>query len=1732
MANDVKIILSADGSGVKVAVGDVVQEFIKMGDSAKQAADKATSSFGATRQGIVSISEQLRNAQNSLVAYAKTAATLWVTDKLASFVAELATLNARYETLGVAMAAVGHNVGYTSDQMEAAALGMQRMGISMIESRAAAMQLVQAHINLADANGLARVAQDAAVIGAMNSSEAFKALVHGIQSAQVEVLRTIGINVTFEDGYKRTAAQLGKHVDQLTENEKTQSRLNQVMEKGRDIAGTYEAAMGTAGKQLLSMQRYVEDLKVKQGELFNEALTVAVMAYTDRLKENSAAMDTLANNGNLQKWGEGVANVLSWAADMAMGVVNAFRTVGATVVLIGELAANAWENKGDLNALKAEKKIIVDAYKDMVSDIWANSDAMRQALEDRRKAVAEGQAKTLADAAAKTASYTTAMNAYARQREQGLMSEAQYVKTVQAVYQAFYGDNHIYADTSAKAPAAVSEYQKIITSIREKIAAQKQEFQYGDKLNEADKLKLDLYSKIDAGILKLTSSQKLALDAALNELDTNIKANAAKTQAEKATLAAAEAHQKYVTSLATGLDKLKEDVAAQQESNDRLGLSKLAIADLDAAKLESQAITLDLLAIKTLDKNLDEAQYALYKAQAEELRKLAKLKRDGAAKEADIDSAKQFADEWTKATEQIGQSLTDQLMNGGRSAADYLKNLFRTLVLRPVIMAGVGSLTSGMASAASLGGSGSGGNMLGVAGNLASMYNMATAGMAAIGNLGATTIANGVGALGGDALGTLAALKGAGSANMAALGTAANYLGAAGMGVFVGGLISGGKSAIGNNSNTAVVGGAAIGAMVAGPIGAFVGGTIGGIVNAAFGHGATELSGSGTRGTFSGTSFTGSNYANYHQDGGWFSSDNNWTDTTALTAEQQASYSASFAATKASMTGMAIALGLATDKITDYTKTVDIAAGTTTEQLTAIFTGMADDMANAAAPGISTFAKIGETASATLSRLGGAITTANAWLSMLRNRLFDVSMSGADAASSLADAFGGLDKLAESSKAYYETYYTEAERTQKSTEDLAKAMALVNVALPKTKDQFRAIVSGLDLTTESGRNAYAVLLQLAPEFATAMDSIDKAAVDAANSLIKKFTGSAGVVSAMNSAALNIGDFTGSTTTLTDKLTSINTVMGDASSAVIEFRKGTVTLGEKLSDSQISAVLLADQVALLRDSADGARIDFEGLGAALDGVNTETFVATITKVFESLASRISGVLGDINTERIAVRDAALQIVNPTVMSKEAISRAIAGINTGLPSNAGVASANAILSQADASVLQAQQTLLGVQSNLGVASDTMAKDVGYYQGKVQELYQIASKYGYYTSNGNDIGSNNAYAYDAAANRLSGFAWTTGSNWANWDAYAREAGLGASTSQRTPGGLASLLDQANPKLAADEAEIARLKALLASAADAVSSDLSAQTAAANAAKKAAIDYAAALQSFAIDASKSVTKLTKLREETVKYYEQQQQLAELMSTSAGSLRKTISDYNYSQLSPDQQLAVLQGQFSSAYSLAQAAQPDGQTLAGYGDKLNSLLGPLIDKLNETNKTSLIANYLAQAESVATLIDAAMPVNYQQDSLDLLGSIDATLAALDESSRSAEQIIADAVNAGSDRTAAGLRAVGEAISGKTLPAFATGGYHAGGARLVGEYGPEVEVTGPSTIYTLSQWRAMSANRGAGNTARLEALVERQAQQLEAMSYELRAIAAATGRTAKTLERVTPDGNSLQTTVAA
>jgi hypothetical protein len=87
-------------------------------------------------------------------------------------------------------------------------------------------------------------------------------------------------------------------------------------------------------------------------------------------------------------------------------------------------------------------------------------------------------------------------------------------------------------------------------------------------------------------------------------------------------------------------------------------------------------------------------------------------------------------------------------------------------------------------------------------------------------------------------------------------------------------------------------------------------------------------------------------------------------------------------------------------------------------------------------------------------------------------------------------------------------------------------------------------------------------------------------------------------------------------------------------------------------------------------------------------------------------------------------------------------------------------------------------------------------------------------------------------------------------------------------------------------------------------------------------------------------------------------------------------------------------------------------------------------------------------------------------------------------------------------------------TGETAPAFAEGGYHAGGLRLVGESGPELEITPPSRIIS---------NGDLAGIVDIERLVAELRALRNDMKSSQFAIASNTGKTSAILNRWNGDG---------
>ena len=201
------------------------------------------------------------------------------------FLKDAALLTARIETLNISLQTAGKNAGYTSEQISGLVKKVKAQGIATAEAAQSMLMMVQANLDLNRAAELARIAQDAAVIGNINSSEAFSRMILGIRSGQTEILRGIGINVTYERALQEFIATTGRSKSSIQQYERGQIMLNAVVKEGAMIQGIYEKAMETAGKQMNSTKRYMDEVKESIGYAFGPALTTLVFSFNNALKD-------------------------------------------------------------------------------------------------------------------------------------------------------------------------------------------------------------------------------------------------------------------------------------------------------------------------------------------------------------------------------------------------------------------------------------------------------------------------------------------------------------------------------------------------------------------------------------------------------------------------------------------------------------------------------------------------------------------------------------------------------------------------------------------------------------------------------------------------------------------------------------------------------------------------------------------------------------------------------------------------------------------------------------------------------------------------------------------------------------------------------------------------------------------------------------------------------------------------------------------------------------------------------------------------------------------------------------------------------------------------------------------------------------------------------------------------------------------------------------------------------
>ena len=858
------------------------------------------------------------------------------------------------------------------------------------------------------------------------------------------------------------------------------------------------------------------------------------------------------------------------------------------------------------------------------------------------------------------------------------------------------------------------------------------------------------------------------------------------------------------------------------------------------------------------------------------------------------------------------------------------------------------------------------------------------------------------------------------------------------------------------------------------------------ILPKAFGMGPKQSGQTSLVGSLGNQGFSGSYETPWTQAGGWFRSDKSGTDMNPVSGAMMSAFSDSVALSAQGFRQLIDAAGDSVRSFDSWSMSINRQVENQ-EQFNALLLDAAESIGLHLVPELKAFQLQGEALTTTATRMRDILRITDGVMKVLGRDTSTawgkIGVSSLDARSELVNLAGGVDKLKSSTTTYYDLFFSDSEKLQKDITAMQGLFASFGQTMPGTKDAFRAMIESIDPSTPTGRATLAGLLNIAPEFAKVADATAaetaKLRDDTAKKLLDTFTakgeltgkltavgdaaeylrsasataatatggltgtlggaataaatattatgnlsgGLAGTASAATLATSATGGLTGTlggaataaatATTATgnlsgglntvgsaasaanDKLFTVSTKLGGTADDVLTFSSESAESTSKLTEVSGN---LTKEIDNLKKTYDVAVLDIAGLGTALEKVNVETYLTVLTGVFDSFAKRLEQVRDGIKSERIAVREAAIQIIGAPARSLGALR---AGANTGLPSLA--------------------------------SGDSVRSAVASYQE----------------------------AKDFLANFV-----------------------------------------ADTQLSKDNPDTTRrLKSEVESAFESV--------------RAAQNTYTAAMQAYTVAAGNSVTRLSRLREETVKYYEAQKQLADLMKSSATTLRATISDYEFSQLATDQlRAASLQGQLGASYGAAmQAALPGGDlnAMVQAATTFNGLLSKYLSlDLTDSSK----ATYLGWAADIATWLEKNQPRNYQSESLGILSDIDSQLAELDEGAAAASKIIAAAVLASGDRTADGLRAVIAAITGQPVPSFASGGIHTGGLRLVGENGPELEMTGPSRIFNAGQTRDILGGRNDGSVDELRAL----RRDIAGLRAEAQATASNTNRMKRYFER--------------
>ena len=985
-------------------------------------------------------------------------------------------------------------------------------------------------------------------------------------------------------------------------------------------------------------------------------------------------------------------------------------------------------------------------------------------------------------------------------------------------------------------------------------------------------------------------------------------------------------------------------------------------------------------------------------------------------------------------------------------------------------------------------------------------------------------------------------------------------------------------------------------------------------LNDSFGYSQARVEAAGVQGTLGAGDFTGQSFADIKSKAGWVrqlfgSDDRTSTEFSALPAELGNFLDTAAKSVFDQAKEFGEALGLPAEALAGITTDIKV---TLTEDVEANKAEIAkalgtygDALVGAWADAVKPLAQYGETTAQTIQRVGGALLGVNGVLDALGIAALDASTAGGQAAIALQELFGGQQGLEQAASGYLNAFYDDAERTNLTLAGIGKTLGEVGLQVPATREAFRGLVDAQDLTTESGRAAFASLMGVADAFAVVTPAAETAA-EAAARMARETERIAAERTGLEERLLQLQGDTAelrrrelaaldpSNRALLEQIHALEDMSEAAAAAARETERVADALADMMDDLASAA---SDALATVRSTLDAERDRLQGTyNTAVEGIDAQikaaqdAYAAEVARIdaardaaradFEATVGPLQAKLKDLDAlskaqaaqyaagrdalqdERQAAQDvyqAAAKALQDTIAAQQQVVQGLQSLTGSLTDTLRqlrpIGSEGLDRSRAQAQIAQALATAratgaLPTAESLRDALSTVVRPsealFGSFADYQRDFFRTAI----------DIRDLN----DIAGDQLSG------AQTALDVAIAQRDDLQAQheANMERLDGLLTALEEAN-ELARESIAAQRdsLQALIDAARgvfETRTERLDKDLVAAKGKLDATLEpLQQQKEQLAAQLEIDLSALEDLWKQAQAAYDAVvgNNTAALgsVATALGQLDSALAALATA-LKPGGKPAIPTGQWTASGGTEVWADPAGATAlkpAGSSDPKSTIITTpdgraftvadargVIDTAISTGTTATLATTAAAAGISAAGVDA------------LAGFTAGTAAALADPTAKVAGFTAAEIRdtirillgEGNLRRiydlatqygissysvdALGGWARGTSLAwalGQGLPAFASGGDHWGGLRIVGERGAELEATGPSRIWSFDQLMRLLSGRGGDEVlaAEVRALRAEVAALRESNSAENQAIASSSADTARQLKRWDGDG---------